>query len=124
MPQKHNPWNLKHEKFPKEVFEMDLEAIKESHMCLVIPPYGRDCAWEIGWYSNSTKPIIAFIDKELEWLRDWMIKGGINYVVTINQKTFSILKKDPILKEKEILFIDNLEQLNDVLIKIYRKTHR
>ena len=121
MPHKHNPWNLKHEDFPKEVYEMDLGAMKESHICLVLPPYGRDCAWEIGWYSNSDKPIIVFTEKETEWLRDWMIKGGITYIVASSPKTFAKLKNDPLLGFKEIFFINNLGQLNDLIIKIYGK---
>ncbi|PIN94144.1 hypothetical protein COU54_00035 [Candidatus Pacearchaeota archaeon CG10_big_fil_rev_8_21_14_0_10_31_24] len=120
MPQKHNPWNLKHTSFPKEVYELDLMAIKESHICLVLPIYGRDCAWEIGWYSNSVKPVLVFIDNQVEWLKDWMIKGGIDYVATSSRIVFNLLKKDPILKYKNIFFVKKINELNNLIKKIYR----
>jgi nucleoside 2-deoxyribosyltransferase len=119
MPQKHNPWNIKHEEFPKEIYDMDLAAMKESDICLLLVPYGKDCAWEIGWYTNSNKPVIAFINSELEWLRDWMVKGGIDYIVTTNSKTWKKLILDPILKYKKIIFIEKIEQLNELITKIY-----
>ncbi len=121
MPQKYNPWDLKHKDFPKEVYDMDLKAMKESDICLLLPPYGRDCAWEIGWYSNSHKPIVVFIDRDIEWLRDWMVKGGIDYVVTTNSRIWKKLMEDPILKHKKIIYIDNVEQLNDVIKGIFLK---
>ncbi len=121
MPHKNNPWNLSHKELPKEIFEMDLSAMHQSDMCLLLPPYGRDCAWEIGWYSNSNKPVIVFIDKETEWLRDWMLKGGVTYVVTNNSQTWKILHKDPILKFKNIIFINKLDQLSDTIISVYNE---
>lgn len=118
MPQNHNPWNISHKEFPKEVYEMDISAMKESDMVLLLPEYGRDCAWEVGWYSNSNKQIVVFVDNQIGWLRDWMIKGGVNYVITTNQKTWKILMNDPILKYKRIIFIADINQLNEELVKI------
>lgn len=124
MPQKHNPWNMPHKEFPKEVYETDLGAMKESHMALLLPEYGRDCAYEIGWYANSEKPIIVFVDDQLEWLRDWMVKGGIDYIITNNAKSFTLLKKDPILKNKPIKYINNIVQLNNEIVKICKKHYK
>ena len=121
MPQKNNPWNLQHTDFPKEVYELDLGAMKESDACLLLPPYGRDCAWEIGWYSNSDKPIIAFVEKEIEWLRDWMVKGGVNCVITTDSQTWNIFKKDPILRHKKIVFINSLNLLSDKIISFLKE---
>jgi len=124
MPQKHTPRGDKHETFPVEIYQLCVNAIKESDMCLALPPYGRDCAWEIGWYANSDKPLIIFVEKEIEWLRDWMIKGGADYIVTNNLQTYEILKEDIILKNKSVIFIEDIEQLGPVLIKIYNKHYK
>ncbi|MFA5992607.1 MAG: nucleoside 2-deoxyribosyltransferase domain-containing protein [Candidatus Pacearchaeota archaeon] len=119
MPQKHNPWNLDHEKLPKEVREMDMKAMKEADICLLLPPYGRDCAWEIGWFSNTNKLIVIFVENETEWLRDWMLKGAIDYAITNDSKTWKKLTEDPILKDKEIIYINEIKDLKKVLIKIF-----
>src|SRR3989344_8206615 len=68
LPQENNPFSQKHESFPKEVFEMDLAAMRASHLGLMLPEYGNDCAFEAGWYSNSNKPLVAFVDTQKEWL--------------------------------------------------------
>lgn len=124
MPQNNNPWNMPHKKLPKWVYEMDLGAMKESHLCLLLPPYGRDCAWEVGWCSGSGKPIIAFLENQIEWLRDWMVKGGIGYVITNHKKTFQILTQDPILKFKKIILINEISELNQEIMKIYNKHYK
>lgn len=122
-PKDHNPWNKRHETFAKSVFDVDLEAIKKSHIGLMIPEYGKDCAWECGWYANSKKPVVVFVDTQMEWLRDWMVKGGVDYVVTDNPSTFRILKKDFILRHKDILFIKTIKGLNKALKDIYKKNY-
>ena len=71
---------------------------------------------------NSRKLLIIFVDNQLEWLRDWMVKGGVDYIITNNQKTWKILTNDPILKfKKKIIYIDDINQLNNVLIQLYTK---
>jgi len=119
-PKNHNHWNKRHEKFAKSVFDVDLEAMKNSHLGLMLPEYGKDCAWEAGWYANSKKPVVVFTDTQIEWLRDWMVKGGVNYVVTNNSSTYKILKKDPILKHKKVILIKTMKGLNEILKKIHQ----
>ncbi|MFH1591080.1 MAG: hypothetical protein ABIC95_04060 [archaeon] len=118
MPQQHNPWNVAHETFQIGVYQMDLEAMEESHMSLLLPPYGRDCAWEVGWYVHADKPLAVFVDDQTRWLRDWMVKGGLNYIITTNQRTYRRLMRDPILQIKQVLFIEHLDQLGGVLQRI------
>jgi hypothetical protein len=122
-PKDHNPWNKRHETFAKSVFDVDLIAIKNSHIGLMLPEYGKDCSWEAGWYANSKKPVVVFVDAQMEWLRDWMVKGGLNYVITNNSSTYRILKKDPILKHKKVIFIKAVKGLNKVLKEIYQNTY-
>jgi hypothetical protein len=123
MPQKLNP-GMAHEKFPKKVFDVCLFAMKESHIGLLLPEYGRDCAFEVGWYANSHKPLIIFVDNQINWLRDWMIKGGVDYVITTNPKTWEILINDPILKSKPVHLIEDITKLKDELIQIYEKHYK
>lgn len=123
-PHEHNPWNHRHETFAKDVFDTDMDAIKKSHIGLCLPEFGNDCSWECGWYSNSKKPLVVFVDHQTAWLRDWMIKGGINFVVTNNNDTFEKLKNDPILKYKTIILINNMQELTQTLEKIYSQNHQ
>lgn len=122
-PKDHNPWNKKPELFSKHVFDTDLKAIKNSHIGLMLPEYGNDCSWEAGWYANSEKPVVIFIDAQIKWIKDWMVKGGINYVVTNNAITYKTLKKDPILKHKKIIMIRTIKGLNKILKKVYLNSY-
>jgi len=118
IPKDSNPWNISHKKLSQKIFNTDLKAMKKSSAALMLPEYGRDCAWEAGWYAGSGKPVIVYIDDQIEWLRDWMVKGGINFVLTFNPTTFNQLKKDPILKHKKIIFLDYQEMLGATVKKI------
>ncbi len=120
MPHQHNPYNLEHTKMPKSVFDTDLEAMKKCDIALALPEFGNDCSYEVGWFSNSSKPTVFYIDTQMQWLRDWMVKGGLDYVVTENPQTFQILKGDPILKHKKLLLISKLEDLHSTMLNIYK----
>ncbi|MDD5295060.1 MAG: hypothetical protein PHP21_04095, partial [Patescibacteria group bacterium] len=65
--------------------------------------------------------VAVFIDTQMEWLRDWMVKGGIDYVITNNSSAYNTLKKDPILKHKKIILLKHLKNLNKELKNIYQK---
>ncbi len=120
-PKDHNPWNEKHEFFSKQVFDTDLVAIEKSDIGLMLPEYGCDCSWEAGWYASRKKPVVVFVNDQAKWLKDWMVKGGVDYVITNNQKTLAILQKDPILKYKKIISIENIAELNHLLRAIHEK---
>ena len=119
LPQEHNPSNQRHETFSKGVFDTDMHAIRRSHIGLMLPEYGNDCAFEAGWYANSEKPLVVYLDTQLEWLRDWMVKGGVDFVVTTSKHSFECLKADPILGHRQIIHIEGLERLSDALAKIH-----
>src|ERR1700733_3606687 len=74
MPQDHNPWNLLPEAFNRAVFETDLAAMKEADVGLILPDYGNDCAFEVGWFHGMGKPVVCFVEHETRWLKDWMVK--------------------------------------------------
>jgi nucleoside 2-deoxyribosyltransferase len=120
-PKDHNPWKrTRHEKYSRKVFTTDLLAMKRSHIGLMLPRYGCDCAWEAGWYANSDKPVIVFVSAQTQWLRDWMVKGGIGYVFTDNRLTYRRLKADPILKYATIKFV-KLPRLSHMMKWVYRR---
>lgn len=118
-PHEHNPYNIDHKHLAKSVYEMDLEAMKKSDIGLLLTPHGRDCAWEVGWYSKSNKPIVLYADNDTTWFRDWMIKGGIDKVITSKDWLFNLLKKDDIVKDK-IKLIDSRSKLSDAFYEVYQ----
>jgi nucleoside 2-deoxyribosyltransferase len=120
-PHEYTPVDLEHKDFPRKIFKTCVREMQRSHFALLLPPYGRDCAWEIGWYYNSPKPVILFADEQTEWLRDWMVKGGIDYIVTNNKKTYGLLCKDPILRKNNIFLIKEISEMNSVIIKLFDK---
>ncbi len=123
MPQNHNPYNLDHREFPRQVYQTDLNAMIESDMGLLLPPYGRDCAWEVGWYANSDKPLVVYTEDELEWLRDWMVKGGLDWVITPTPNVYEVLADDPIVADK-CLLMTSKQALSDTLLDIFAQSRK
>lgn len=117
MPHCHNPWNIEHSRIPNKVFEMDLTAMKESQAALALPEFGSDCSFEVGWFSNSNRPVVVYIDTQVEWLRNWMVKGGVDVVTTTNETTYNILKDDPILRYKKVIYLKDMYELTDTLVQ-------
>ena len=101
-PKDHNPWAYSHETLSKNVYDVDLEAIDNSHIGLMLPEYGNDCAWEAGYYAGTGKPAVIFVN---------------------NRSTYEIHKNDPILRYQEIILIESLSGLNEALKEIYQKHH-
>jgi len=121
-PHEHNPWNIDHRRLQRDVYETDLNAMKASHMGLLLAPYGRDCAWEVGWYIGAHKPIVAFSFGDDDWLRDWMIKGGLSAAVTTHEGLYNKLKfEDPMLGAKAF-FIKDLRELASIMSQVYRQS--
>ena len=120
-PHQHNPWNIAHEKLERHVYQTDLDAMIASDMGLLLPPYGRDCAWETGWYACSEKPLVVFASGQTEWLRDWMVKGGVDHVITDDAVTYAKLSSDQILRKEQITFIPTLSDLHRALLSFYKE---
>lgn len=116
LPHEHNPFNQAHETFQQEVFDTDRIAMLHADLGLALVPFGRDCSWEVGWFSNSSKPVVAYVDFDRGWLRDWMIKGGVTHVATSSPRMFDLLQQDPILAAK-CSFTPTPASLAQVLVK-------
>lgn len=119
IPHLHNPWNISHKKIPLAVVRADINQMRTAHFGLLLPPYGRDCAWEAGWFSHSSKVLIAFVHRETEWQQDWMLKGGLNYVITDNKPTYRRLRRDPVLNIRNVILLNHMKELANVIERIY-----
>lgn len=123
LPQEIDLISKNHKKFPITIFEKCCEMIVSSDFGLLLLPYGRDCAWEVGYYKGLNKPIYVYaeeLDKEQKMmLRDWMIKGSIDKIITTSKKTSQIFLHDPILQSKKINYIKNIHDLPNTLYAIY-----
>lgn len=117
-PHEHQVCVGRHEDIGIGVYLMDLTAMENSELSVLVPNYGRDCAWEIGWYKGAGKPVYVYVEEQTDWLRDAMIKGGISHVFTSNIKMSGRLMVDPILKYK-FTYIETPEHLGMAVLKMF-----
>lgn len=99
-------------------YQADIQGMTQSHLLLVLPPYGRDCSWEIGWFCGKERPAIAYVETEDDWIRDVMVKGGLTAIITNNSKLFKILLADPITAKKTY-FISSKQDLAKIIKQIH-----
>ena len=99
-------------------YSLDLEGMKDADLLLVLPPYGRDCAWEIGWFCGKQKPAIAYAEIEGDWLLDAMVKGGLTAIITDNALLYKTLLENPSTREKSHLIVSR-KNLAEMIKKIY-----
>jgi len=113
LPQKITPKELNHENFPLDVYQQCINMMEASDLgLLLLDSYGRDCAWEAGWYTaRPGKKLVAFVESSSHFTRDWMIKGGIDIFVTTNPRIYQYALGDPILRHKTIIFLDSIEHI-------------
>jgi nucleoside 2-deoxyribosyltransferase len=110
--------NVAQKEFDLAVFKADLAGMQSSDMLLVLPPYGRDCAWEIGWFSGQEKPAIAYAENEGPWLGDAMVKGGLTAIVTNNPALYDTLMADTSTSDKSYL-IQSKACLGEAIRSVY-----
>lgn len=119
LPQHITPKDLNHENFPFDVYQQCLTMMKASDIgLLLLDSYGRDCAWEAGWYTaNKHKKLITFVESSSHFMRDWMIKGGIDIFITTNPRIAEYAHQDPILKNKKIILVDSVDQIGSKVLE-------
>ncbi len=107
LPQKIVPDHLSHVEFPLHVYQQCIEMMTASHLGLVFfDAFGRDCAWECGWYSaREDKQLVGFAESGSVFLRDWMVKGGLDALITPNPRLYKVCQENPILSQKELIYI-------------------
>lgn len=113
LPQTIVPGTLEHRFFPQQVYQQCIDMMTASDMGLVLlDAFGRDCAWECGWYAARTdKALVGFVESSSLFLRDWMVKGGVDALVTTNPRLYEVASQDPILGLKAIHLIPHLVDL-------------
>jgi nucleoside 2-deoxyribosyltransferase len=99
-PHEHQVTSGAHEDIGVEVYRLDITAMENSDLALLLPKYGRDCAWEMGWYKGAGKPVYVYVEDQTEWLRDLMVKGGVAAVFTSNEATWERLRQDRVIGGK------------------------
>lgn len=89
----------------KCAYEADKSAIDWSHIVFLLSPYGKDCAWEIGYAKGKNKFIVGFLSDK-ESINDTMVMGSLDLVLTDDPEIMSILAKDYRTKEKSLYLGD------------------
>ena len=64
-----------------------------------------------------------YVEEDTSWLRDWMVKGGLDLVVVGRQLLFERLQRDEIVGDK-VRVVSAKEQLGDQLIDVYQSKLR
>lgn len=100
-------------------YRADFPGMDQADLLLVLPPYGRDCAWEIGWFCGKEKPAIAYVEAEGNWLRDAMVKGGLTAIITNDPALYNLLLNDQATSTKAHL-ISSKKDLGEMIKQIYR----
>lgn len=99
LPHKFTKPNIPHSKYSKNVFEKCLKLMEQSDIGIInLDCFGKDSSWECGWYYAHDKPLIGYVSTNLSFLKDWMIKGGLDGVLVNNDFFCDVIKSDPILK--------------------------
>lgn len=121
LPQLIVPDQLNHTQFPLQVYQQCLDMMEDSQIGLVLlDAFGRDCAWETGWYSaRPDKCLIAFVESSSLFLRDWMVKGGLNALITTNPRLYEVAQQNPILATKPLTLIQTERELPQAVQAAY-----
>jgi nucleoside 2-deoxyribosyltransferase len=118
LPQLFCPDELPHEHYPGKIYRMCVEKMEESDLGLVLLDcYGHDTSWECGWFSARKKPLVGFVNFNLRFLRDWLIKGGLHSVITTDPEIKKYLENDLILKSRSIYHIQKINELGIAIEK-------
>jgi len=121
LPQLIVPDQLNHTEFPLHVYQQCLDMMEDSQIGLVLlDAFGRDCAWETGWYSaRADKCLIGFVQSSSIFLRDWMVKGGLDALVTTNPRLYEAAQENPILATKPLRLLQHESELPAALQALY-----
>jgi len=117
LPQEIVPDNLNHISFPLHVYQQCVDMMTQSDLGLVLfDAFGRDCAWECGWYAaRPDKALIGFVESGSLFMRDWMVKGGLDALITTNPRFYQAWLENPLLKTKPLHLIADLNALPTTL---------
>ena len=118
IPHKNNPFNIPHAKLESKVAEIDYREIDKADIGLICEPFGEDCSCEIGYFKAKGKPTVLYAENVGDWLNHWMAKYAITSVAASNKEIETILREDPIFRDKEIALVQNNQELSDFVYDI------
>jgi nucleoside 2-deoxyribosyltransferase len=101
-------------------YRKDISAMENADLLFMIIPYGRDCAWECGWAKGAKLLTIAYVESDLNWYRDAMVKGGLDYIITPSKEVWEVFSKSPTIIDKCFL-ISSKEELSDLICKLHNQ---
>lgn len=113
-PQDIKPSNIPNSYKDLAAYEDSMKGMLQSEILLLLPDYGRDCAWEIGWFCGQGKSAIAYVEKEGDWMRDAMVKGGLTAIITSNPDLYEVLISNASTDSKTY-FISSLQSLGGII---------
>lgn len=118
LPHEHQVCDAPHEDLPLSVYMMDLTAMEHSDLAVLVPPYGKDCAWEIGWFKAKDVPVFVFVQEDLSFLSDAMVIGGVTALFTSNQEVYQRLMLQPVTRHKTY-FLSEPQKLGVEVLRFY-----
>lgn len=128
LPQEITSPYTNHNKFEIYVYNKCVDWIMQSDLGLLLLPYGRDCAWEVGYYKGIGKPLFVLVDKitkeNKERLRDWMVKGSVDELIFLNKQSYIEFKKDPIISLKPLTLIKNINELPSKILELFNNKYK
>ena len=82
-------------KDPVQVYCLDMVAMERADLCVVVAPFGKDCACEIGWFQGQGKPVILITPNDDNYTPDteWMVAGGLHSVIVNSDRHKTKLRK-------------------------------
>lgn len=122
LPQEIVPSTLSHIEYPLHVYQQCLEMMEASHLGLVLfDAFGRDCAWECGWYAaRPDKRLIGYVESGSIFMRDWMVKGGLDALITLNPRLYEVAMHNPILQKKQLILIPSIAELPAAILNFFQ----
>lgn len=123
LPQRFCPEHVPHDEYSYAIFKECLDAMKQCDAgLLLLDGYGKDSAWECGWFNGAGKPLIGFAQIRLQIAKDWMVKGGLQGIITTDKEIQSIFEEDPILSINgcKTIFIDSINVIGPALIGLLK----
>ncbi|MGV3523143.1 MAG: hypothetical protein ACO1RX_02905 [Candidatus Sericytochromatia bacterium] len=123
LPQLIVPDELNHAQFPVHVYQQCVDMMQASDLGLVLfDAFGRDCAWECGWYAaKPDKLLIGYAEIGSLFMRDWMVKGGLDALITPNPRLYEVARTNPILQHKPLVLLERPEELPEAIASLHQR---
>jgi nucleoside 2-deoxyribosyltransferase len=117
MPQNITVPELSYSRIEKCGYEADRAAIDWSDILFLSSPYGKDCAWEVGYASGLNKFIVANVT-DTSSINDTMVISSVDLIITDQKNIYDQLLKDDRTAKKAFLMTSS-DSFTDVCMPLY-----